>query len=728
MQHLMKRIARYTRANTMSLFYRPFAVAALLVLSPALLAAQDETDEETFRQSADAGTDRLQLPELKVTARKSTEYAKDVPLSITVIDVEDIEAKGLLSTEEVLRNAPGVNVNTSGGANVSSIYIRGVGALYPMSMDDASVAVSVNGSPLNPRHLSLGNLDIEQVEILKGPQGTLFGGLGVAGAVNITTAKPTRHVEGYARGEIGEEGQHLLAAAVGGPLSKQLSGRLAVQHSGYDYPITNVQTGAPVSEPDLLGLRGSLQWDFNAQTSALLSVDYHKSRHMGENIVLRPYEDNPRTSVTPGIYDYSQKTLERYALQIDHRLVDSQLTAITTYSDADNISPVVFDRLITEALFGSPSEYWRDQRSTEQVITQDLRLASLPEADIFWVVGLSALYSDRTYDHPRVGGAGFTVYPGTAQYRDFNTRRYGLYGEVTLPVANAWKATAGLRHTWDRKTYDATYVAAGVSTPDNDEVKDNFTTGRLGLAYEITPDANVYATVSRGYNPGGFQDYAEYVGDAAYKAGSVHAGELGIKSEFLNRRLRIDASVFVTEVDDNYLIDSDGVSSLVVNADTRSVGSELALSAQLSESLTLSGTLSYIDATIESDADTGFGPVKSGNSVPDVPEWSAGFSAVYSKALPGNAYLSAPTLNARLDYVYSGERPADVQNNFDLDEYHDVDMRLGIANNGMELFIWGRNLVGDHYDLYGFFGGSGGVTYGAPSRGRSLGAGFSYTF
>ncbi len=697
--------------------YRPLALAVLIGAIPAAASAQDGASQG----SLPGWTLLRELLLLDGTA-------EDVPAAVTVVGAEEIEKKGFTSGEEVLRGTPGVNVNTSGGANISSIYVRGVGALYPMSMDDAFVSVNLDGSPLTSRHLSLGNLDVEYIEVLKGPQGTTFGGLGAAGAINVVTGKPTRHVEGYVRGEIGEEGQRSGSAAVGGPLTSQLSGRLALQISGYDYPITNLQTGAPLSEPDHLGVRASLNWDVGPQTSVLFSGEHHSGRHMGENIVLRPYNDEPLVDATPGIYDYSEKTLDKYAVNITHQFANSQLTSITAYTDMYYIAPVFFDRLISNAVFGSPSEFFRDQESDERVFTQDLRLSSLPDSNISWVAGLSALHSDRTFNHPRQGGANFSVYPGFGQFRDFTREQYGIYGEVTVPVAEQLKAIAGLRQTWEKRTYDATYTSRGVSTPDSDELSESFATGRLGLSYDVTPHTNIFATASRGYNPAGFQDYAEAVGDARYEAGTIYAGELGFKSRLMNDRLRVNGAVFLVDVEDNYLIDSDGVSSEMLNVDTRSLGGELELSVQLNDQLALAGLLSYIKATIESDGNTGFGPVSAGNSVPDVPEWSAKLSLLYETDLPANAFLTAPKLNARLDYTYAGDRPADVQNSFYLDAYHDIGVNLGISNNNAEFYLWGRNLLDEHYDLYGFSGGANNVTYGAPARGRTFGMGFNSTF
>jgi len=696
-------------------------LAGLLIAAP--VQAQELADPETT-----AGQTPLVLDPVTVTARRAQEDVRDIPFSVTVVNGEEIEDRGMLSPEDLLRDTPGVSVNTSGGANVSSIYIRGTGPLYPMSMDDATVAVNLDGSPLTARHLSLGTLDIDRIEVLKGPQGTLFGGLGGAGAVNVYTRRPTRHFEGYVRGEFGQEGQHAIAAAVGGPISEAFSGRLAARYSGYDYPITNVQNGEPVSEPDNVAARGILRWDLSPDTSAEASMEYQDSRHMGENLVLMPYGDEPKMDVTPGIYDYSHKTLYRGSLEVTHDFDTMTLTSQSTYTDVHNLSPVVFDRMIYRAMGMGEGEYWRDQDSKESVFTQDLHLSSLPDSSISWVAGISALYSDRSYDHSRQGGL-FGVIPGFSQMRDFTTQRYGVYGEVTVPVMEDLKATAGLRHTYDRKTYDAAYTQGGVVTNDTDEMDDNFTTGRLGLTYALTPEANVYATVARGYNPGGFQDYAEYPGDAAYEAGTIYSGETGIKAEFLGRRLRMDASLFYTYVKDNYLLDSNGVASYILNADTRSMGGEVAASWRMTEDLTLSGSLTYTHARILSDVDAQMGgPVESGNHVPDVPEWSGTLAAIYSTALPNIGVLSSPRLNARVDYTYVGERPADVQNHFDLEAYHKVDTRLGVAAGGGELYVWGRNLLDDHYDLYGFYDEPTNVKYGAPARGRTFGVGFNLVF
>ncbi|USW93501.1 TonB-dependent receptor plug domain-containing protein [Pseudomonas proteolytica] len=194
---------------------------------------------------ADTVSQTVQLPASTVTARMEQEDPKEVPISLSVISGEQLRTQRLDTLESALRNTSGVSVNSSGGPNDFNVLIRGVGSLYQMSMDDSSVAFNIDGVPVSSRSLGFETLDVDRIEVLKGPQGTLSGAIGQAGAVNITTRQPTRELEGYVRGEVGQQGQFLTEGAVGGPLTDNVSGRLAVRRAGYDSWIDNDQTHHP---------------------------------------------------------------------------------------------------------------------------------------------------------------------------------------------------------------------------------------------------------------------------------------------------------------------------------------------------------------------------------------------------------------------------------------------------------------------------------------------------
>ncbi|MBT2327446.1 TonB-dependent receptor plug domain-containing protein, partial [Pseudomonas fluorescens] len=323
----------------------------------------------------------MQLPVSAVTARMEQEDPKEVPISLSVISGEQLRRQRLDTLESALRNTSGVSVNSSGGPNDFNVMIRGVGSLYQMSMDDSSVAFNIDGVPVSSRSLGFETLDVDRIEVLKGPQGTLSGAIGQAGAVNITTRQPTRELEGYVRGEVGQQGQFLTEGAVGGPISESLSARLAVRRAGYDSWIDNEQTHRPITKPRNEAYRASVLWDLNDDTLVLFSAERQKTERATNTLVLRPYGSDPGLDLTPGLFDDNYKTTERYAIKVDHDFANSRLTSTTATSTADFEGLVAYDSKLMGALYGTPSEYWAVDQSFERSWSQDLHLSSLPDAD-----------------------------------------------------------------------------------------------------------------------------------------------------------------------------------------------------------------------------------------------------------------------------------------------------------------------------------------------------------
>ncbi|HCZ49665.1 MAG TPA: TonB-dependent receptor, partial [Gammaproteobacteria bacterium] len=469
--------------------------------------------------------------------------------------------------------------------------------------------------------------------------------------------------------------------------------------------------------------RGSLLWDIVAGTDMLLTAERHENKRGPRLALLQPYDDPPSQDFTPGIFDDNRKVVERYSAEINHDLRDSRITSITAYTSTDYLSVGGYDRRNMEALYGFPVENLRKDSSDQNVVSQDLRWSSLPGASVFWVTGLSLAQSERTYDSLYFTG-------GNRQDRNFETDSYATYGEVTYPLTNALKITGGLRHSWDRKSYDATYFG-DTTVPDNRKLDDDYTTGRTALSYAITPHTNVYGALSRGYQSGGFSDFTTQVADSKpYKPSSSNAAEIGFKTESADRRFALDGALFLTRVKDDHLLGYDYTtfSTGTINADTESKGAELEGAWRVGGGFELSGGLSYIDATITNDAIGVLGgDVHAESGKPDVPRWSGNLAVTHLTPLPGFMGLSAPALNSRLSYQYVGTRPADAQNHFDLGAYRKVDMRIGVVSGNAEVYVYGDNLLDEQYDLFGYWA-TPTVTQGAPARGRTLGVGAAWYF
>jgi len=674
---------------------------------------------------ADTPAEAVQLPASTVTARMTQEDPKEVPISLSVISGEQLRVQRLDTLESALRNTAGVSVNSSGGPNDFNVLIRGVGSLYQMSMDDSSVAFNIDGVPVSSRSLGFETLDVERIEVLKGPQGTLSGAIGQAGAVNITTRQPTRELQGYVRGEVGQQGQFLSEGAIGGPISDQLSGRLAVRSAGYDSWIDNDQTNHPLTKPRNAAFRGSLLWDVNDDTHVLFSAERQKTKRATNSLVLRPYGSDPSLDLSPGLFDDNYKTTERYAIKLDHDFTNSRLTSTTATSTADFEGLIAYDSKLMGALYGTPSEFWVVDKSFERSWSQDVHLSALPDAEVFWVTGLAATRNERSYDTPRN-----TYGTSGAKFRDFTTTTYAGYGEATFPLTERLKLTTGYRHSWDRKTYDGQYFAGSDAVNDSRKLTDHYGTGRAALSYAISPQTNVYVQLARGYKSGGFNDYASQVSDSQpYKAAVSKTAELGFKSETADRRGSLNGALFFTRVHDDHLLGYDAATfaTNAFNADTRTRGAELEGSWHFDHGLTLAVSATYLDAKITS-AVLGIqaGDVNAGNRTPDVPRWSGNFNASWKHPLGSVASLGDTTLNTSLNYHLVGERAADPQNHFNLDNYEKLDLRAGLESRFGEVYAFADNLLNQTYDTYGFY--SDPVAYGAPARRRTLGVGYTYQF
>lgn len=666
----------------------------------------------------------IELAPVTVSARLNQESAKDIPFGLSVLDGQALETRRLRTLEDALRTTPGVDVNSWGGANDANVRIRGVGSLNQMSMDDGSVVLNVDGVPMSVRNAAMATLDVQQVEVLKGPQGTLFGRNSEAGAINVTTRKPTREREGYVRGEVGNQGQFMTEGAVGGPLTESLAGRIAVRRSGFDNWVDNQQDGDPLTQPRDLALRGSLLWDNDEGTTGLLTAERQRADHYAGSEILRPFGNRPSLDYTPGTFNGNKKTNERYSFELNHDLAQARITSISAYTSTDFKAIKGYDRNITQALYGQPFEYLVEDVAHERVWSQDLRLGSLADAEVFWVTGVNLSRSERSFDSTNFSN-------GARQIRDFTTNSYAAFGEVTFPIAEDWKLTTGLRHTWDRKTYGADYTGGGNLVSDSRRLQDDYNTGRVALSYAWTPQTNLYAVLSRGYKSAGFNDYATSIKDSEpYKAAKVNSAEVGFKHESESGALSLEGALFITRVQDDHLLGYDFKSMAVsaVNADTRSKGAELSSTWHVTDELTLGSAISYTNAVVTSDAPgVSGGDVAKGSRVPDVPLWSGNFSVAWNKPLGELLGLPAPRLNTLLNYRVQKNRPADAQNHYDLKGYAKLDLHVGVESGGSEVYLWGDNLLDARYDLYGAYS-TDMVLTGMPGRGRSAGVGYSYQF
>lgn len=678
-------------------------------------------------QSSHAHGRATTLPAVTVHARKAEEKAKDLPFTVSVTDDVDLETRRITRMEDVLRGTPGVDVNSWGGPDSANVRIRGVGSLYLSGTDDNSVVVNVDGVPTSVSNVGLGTLDAEQIEVLKGPQGTLFGRSSTAGAIDVRSAPPVlNHFGGHVRGELGNDHHHLAEGVLNAPLGDTLAARIALRHSAQDLWYENSATGRPLSRPADLNARASLLWQPQAATQVLLRASRNTAKKYQSAMLARPYTSPPTQDLdTDSSIAGNERAINQYALEIRHDLPWARLTSVTGRENINHDETNLTGRRIMRAWMGLDTVFPQNKGYHSKGWNEDLRLSSPKGSDVFWVAGLNLYRNDWT---------NYNGYGGSFYTHDLTERSNALYGEATWPLKGTpLKLTTGLRHTRTRKTYSALYTPAGATTSSStDRLSQNHTTGRMGLGWALDPQTSLYTTLSRGKKASGFNDNATNGPDSApYAAGTVDSLELGAKHESADGTLRLDAAIFSNRVRNDHLLafDPTDSSSHMVNADTRSRGLELNTRWRAGAGFTLSGGLTWLDGSIRSHAvtNTPAGDVNAGNRLPDVARLSVLLGVQWEHPLPAFAGLAAPTLDAALTVRHVGRRTADPQNSFDLDSYRKIDLHVGVTSGSTEVYLWGDNLLDERYDLYGYYF-SPTLTVGMPSPGRSVGIGVTHHF
>lgn len=696
------------------------SIGSILLTCAALsLSAQKAHAQD---QEADPSTE--DTPQIIVTARLSDENIKDIPFPVAVIDEDFLESRGLFRVEDAIRLIPGVDINANGSPTLSSVRIRGVGSLYLANRDDTSVSMIVDGVPTATENLALSTLDISRIEVLKGPQSNIYGQNSEAGAINITTNRPTDALEVDFRGRYGEEGQYLAEGIVSGPLSDNVGARIAVRQTAADHWIENANTGEPVTTISDFAVRGQLFWESGA-TSARLIGEYYDSDDQIAIQILRPYEEQPTYSLTPGLFEDNEKALYRGSLNITHDFSFGRLTSVSAYTTYDLFNEAAIDTVLNEVLFGFPIESVAIQTADDETISQDIRLTALPGSDVFWILGVSFIDTSREFMQVDT----MTLNSTNTQ---LDTTRYGVFGEVTYPLTDRLKITGGLRLSYDEKDFAGLYQGGGFSVPDARDLEDTYVTGRAAISYDISGETTIYGLYARGYKTGGFNEFATQPADSVpFDPARVTTLEAGFKTISADLGLRLNGAVFYNDVTDDHLLGFDPFTfaSNVLNADTRSLGAEFDVVWEVLDGLTVSGGLVYLDAEITSDVTGVFGgDVSDGNGAPDVPDWSGVFSVDWRYPLADVLGGRDTALETAITYSYQGTRPADVQNNFDLNAYNKLDLRIGVSNEWGRIYFWGDNLLDEQFDLYGFGFGFPGGESGAPARRRTVGVGLDLSF
>lgn len=685
----------------------------------------------------------IQLDAITVTARKRVESDQNVPVSTSVLTADRIAGiSPVQSNQDLARSVPNFTFVDLGGQSANAANIRGVGSFSPISADDTSVVFYVDEAPLSVYGIAPSLLDTERVEVLRGPQGTLFGRNSQGGAVNIVSRLPSFARSFEARAEIGSSRYGLGEIIANAPLvDNVLAGRLAMRYSTFGGDIPNIVAGGHDGAVRIGAARGSLLFTPGDRTEAVLSFSYNRQEDTTPRFLLRDITGfpvsavDPRTRVEAQAYGVNLRVKQEFDAFTLHSVTSAQRTTSTQVLDLTD--GLVFSRVtgLAAAFFSRPYADVATIDLRETILQQEFRLTSPDGGPIAWTLGVNAFHSDLAAE--RLGRAvtpAFVSINGL-QSNAFATTSLAAFGEVTVPVGEKLKASFGLRGTHERK--EASYLFNGLGLPgvvrafaNSDSLSDNFMTGRAALSYEWSKDVMTYASLSRGYVTGGFPTIAvnSYLGkpEAPFAASTSWTYETGFKAKLFDDRLDLKASLFYNDVKNGHLVVFNPVAAVfsVATLDYTSYGGEIEASAKLAPWLEALGGVGYTHARLHNVPAGSLTGARSGNNVPNVPAWTGNLGL--QARLPASLIGLPGELTGRIAYQYVGSRAVDAANTFDLKAYGLLNAKLGWEREGFSVYGFANNIFDTRYQSWGQSFGT--VATVRVGQGRLVGIGASARF
>jgi outer membrane receptor protein involved in Fe transport len=660
-----------------------------------------------------------QLNTVYVTANRRSENLQNVPISAATLEADRVQTifdSGADVTALAAR-VPGLFVESSNGRVAPRFYIRGLGntdfdlaASQPVSvvMDEVVLEnVTLKSFPI---------FDVDRIEVLRGPQGTLFGRNTPAGIVKIDTVRPSDHFDARGSVSVGSYGSVAIDGGIGGPIAQGISGRLSVLLQRRGDFIDNGFTG----QDDVYGgytdfaIRGQLLFQPTDRLSILALGQYRKldgqSTLFRANI-LGPGNDelNANYDRNTVFYDAGGGNPAEYevwgaSLQAAYEFDGATLTSITAHYESNGSSRGDIDggNPTGPGFIPFPSDT-QDSIDLEQT-TQEIRLASTGSGPFTWQIGGYYFDSDFT-----VLTEGFTFPPPVA-VRHTN-ESWAVFGQVGMQVAQGVTLTGGLRYTEDDKDFEVVSGAA----PNDRSVSDERISWDLSGIAEVAPDVRLYARVASGFRAPTIQgrDVAFFNPPSVATSEKIMSYEVGFHTELANRRVRLNGALFHYRVDDPQFTAVGGGGNLVqlINADSGTAwGFELEGAFRPSENFLMTAGLSYNHTRINDDTlavgicaqCTVLDPIVvingnnralvDGNPFPNAPDWIADVTARWSMPVSNNGEIFVFT-----DWSYQGRTNFFLYESreFVTDGQIEGGLRIGYAalDGRWEVAVFARNIT-----------------------------------
>jgi iron complex outermembrane recepter protein len=700
-----------------------------------------------------------EVEEVLVTARRRSETFKDVPMTVNVFTSETIEAAGIDRPADFIARVPNMTLVETQNAGNAFVVIRGISQARN---SEPSVAVLVDGVlETNPAEFNQELFDIEQIEVLKGPQGAVYGRNAIGGAIIIQTKAPGDEFEGRVKLGYGNENSMRAQAGISGPLGDTFGYRASVSYYDTDGFLPSTFLGGMADPVESLSARLRLDFEPSETFSGDVRLSYENLDTRGFYFVIpRDVEANPFAtfSTPPNANDVTspiqvdqtgidERDLLTGALRLNFDLGGGTLTSVSAYNSTEEIiTGDAYDfRPAANSIFNVLLGFDLNQSQFLDLESwsQEIRFSSSEEGKVRWILGGYFVHTDRfistgnmvddgtgvfpVYHEPRLTGNNpSATFLADSQDND----AWAVFGDVVLELDEQFELDVAVRYDVDQRENTTETPTAFLPDPSatTGEVRSETfseTQPKLTFRYKPNEDMTFYGGWSRGFRSGGFnQTGVGAVADASgiagvndiFQAEVADTWEVGFKGQFLDRRLNIGVSVFDTESTNGYFFVFLATNSTqnLGNLDADYQGAELEISGQVTDNLELFASAGWTDSKITDMED----PSVIGNQAPLVSEVTYNLGAQWRQPLGDSLALAL-----RADYRHVGRTWWEPYNLTSRDPIDVVDLRLGLEGEKWAVTAWSQNLTDEEYNAE--FSPGGFLFRALPLR---YGVEFSYSF
>ena len=703
------------RKGTLSLFL------SLLLASPSLAAENPAASDDVY-----------QLPTVTVTADKRATDVQKTPSSITVMSRTKLEDANIDTIEKVLQRIPNMNYTPNfGGVNLMSM--RGI--ITSPGTSTSPIVMYLDGVPVDTYfNLDAPLMDIERIEILRGPQSAIYGKNAMGGVINVISRKPTNEWHGTLQADYGSFNTQRYAAAISGPL---IEDKLYLALSGSHYSTDGYMNHDDTwygNQERTERFKGMLRFTPTEDIDISFHLNYTARRDGFSSLIIG---DEPTLDSAANKDDYLHSDIWNMALHMSFDFEPVTFESITTYR-TENLDYALdmqyaYQKQYDNLYFGLADldHAYSGRSNTRKEFTQEFRLRSPDDKKdgIKWLLGVFGGYTDmdirEVYSDTFGTAMGYPLSMWSNQPSHEYTQDYAAFGEITIPLLDKLNVTLGLRAQQTYKKINVDYIAEsemmGPPTVANASFHESDSWFELlpkfNISYQLTDDIMLYGGVNRSFIPGGFNNVTTTGNEMTYDAQTAWNYEIGAKTEWFDKRFLLNLALFHSAVQDLQVMKLDlGTGSYLSDnaGSARIYGVEVDAMARLLPGLDAEFSFGYLWTRL--DDYTHMGNDYSGNKIPYTPDYTASFAL---------QYRHEKGFFARGEVLHYGQLYWSEENDYKRDPVTLLNARVGYEFDPFAVYVYGNNLTDAKYLNY--YTGSA-TNYGMMARPREIGVQLKYTF